>query len=395
LAALLTERDLLRPTDSTPAPPDLRLRLEALMTGRPPLPGLMPDSGALYRVREAAAVLRNRAAVPNSPLEPDAAGLLAALAYPDRLAQRETPERVRLVTGQRALLPAEHFGQEAVFFAVAHLDGNAAAPRAILAAPLEKAEIEQHFADLILTQEEVRWDETAGRVVARRLRRLGALILADQPLPQPDPTAVTTALLSGLQSLGIGRLPWSESAQHLRERLAFLHQTMPTVWPDVSDAALLQQLPEWLGPFLSNVRSLTEVNRLDLSEALLGWLPGGWSQRQELDRLAPAHVEVPTGSRIKLDYTDPTVPVLAVRLQEVFGLLDTPRVAGGQIPLTMHLLSPGYRPVQVTRDLRSFWATGYFEVRKDMRGRYPKHYWPDNPLEAEPMRGTRRQNGLK
>ncbi|WP_084446203.1 ATP-dependent helicase HrpB [Hymenobacter roseosalivarius] len=395
LAALLTERDLLRPADSAPAPPDLRLRLEALMTGRPPLPGLIPDNGALYRVREAAAVLRNRAAVPNSPLEPDAAGLLTALAYPDRLAQRETPERVRLVTGQRAILPAEHFGQETMFFAVAHLDGNAAAPRAVLAAPLERAELEQHFADLITTQEEVRWDDPAGRVVARRLRRLGALVLADQPLPQPDPVAMATALLRGLRSLGIGRLPWSESAQHLRERLAFLHQATPTEWPAVSDTALLQQLPEWLGPYLTNLRSLAEVNRLDLSEALLNWLPGGWAQRQELDRLAPAHLEVPTGSRIRVDYSDPTTPVLAVRLQEVFGLLDTPRVAGGQIPLTMHLLSPGHRPVQVTRDLRSFWATGYFEVRKDMRGRYPKHYWPDNPLEAEPMRGTRRQNGLK
>jgi ATP-dependent helicase HrpB len=206
---------------------------------------------------------------------------------------------------------------------------------------------------------------------------------------------VEAALLDGLLGQGIGRLPWSESAQQLRERLAFLHQLDPAQWPDVSDAALAEHIAEWLGPFLTGLRSLAEVNRLDLSEALLSWLPGGWSQRQELDRLAPAHLEVPTGSRIRLDYSDPAVPVLAVRLQEIFGLLDTPRVAGGQIPLTMHLLSPGYRPVQVTRDLRSFWTAGYFEVRKDMRGRYPKHYWPDNPLEAEPMRGTRRQNGLK
>ncbi|MBC6606399.1 ATP-dependent helicase HrpB [Hymenobacter sp. BT188] len=395
LAALLTERDLLRPADSAPAPPDLRLRLEALMTGRTPLPGLVPDSGAMHRVREAAVVLRNRANVLNSTIEPDAAGLLAALAYPDRLAQRETPERVRLVTGQRALLPAEHFGQEAVFFAVAHLDGNATAPRAVLAAPLDRAELEHHFPELITNSEEVRWDEAAGRVVARRLRRLGALTLADQPLSQPDPAAVEEALLHGLQRQGIVRLPWTEEAQHLRERLAFLHHISSTEWPDVSDAALQLRLSEWLGPFLIGMRSLAEVNRLDLSEALLSWLPSGWAQRQELDRLAPSHIVVPTGSRIRINYADSAAPALAVRLQEVFGLLDTPRVAGGQIPLTMHLLSPGHRPVQVTRDLRSFWATGYFEVRKDMRGRYPKHYWPDNPLEAEPRRGTRRQNGLK
>ncbi|WP_246008872.1 ATP-dependent helicase HrpB [Hymenobacter metallilatus] len=393
LAALLTERDLLRPADGSFGPPDLRLRLEALSTGRAPLPGLHPDGAALRRVREAAAVLRNRAGA-RGEIEPDVAGLLAALAYPDRLAQRETPERVRLISGQRATLAAEFFGQQDTFFAVAALDGLAAQPRASLAAPVSRAELEEYFAEQLETRDEVRWDEAAGRVTARRLRRLGALLLSDTSLPNPDPAAITEALLGAIQAGGIGRLPWSEAARQLRERLAFLQHHFPQRWPDVSDAALLAALPEWLGPYLIGVKSMSELSRVDFQEALLGLLPDGWAQRQELEQLAPTHLEVPTGSRIRLDYAEPAAPVLAVRLQEVFGLLDTPTVAGGRVPLTLHLLSPGYRPAQVTRDLRSFWTSSYFEVRKELRGRYPKHYWPENPLEAQAIRGTKKQNGL-
>lgn len=393
LAALLTERDILRPADGTFGPPDLRLRLEALATGRAPLPGLVPDAAAVRRVREAAAVLRRRAGA-HGEIEPDVAGLLAALAYPDRLAQRETPERVRLISGQRATLPAEFFGQQDQFFAVAALDGLAAQPRASLAAPLSRAELEEYFAEQLETRDEVRWDDAAGRVTARRLRRLGALVLSDTTLATPDPALLMSALLDGLRAGGIARLPWSESATQLRERLAFLHHLLPDTWPSVSDADLLDTLEDWLGPYLTNVKSLADLSRVDFGEALLGQLPGGWAQRQELDRLAPSHLEVPTGSNIRLDYSNPTTPVLAVRLQEVFGLLDTPTVGGGRVPLTLHLLSPGYRPAQVTRDLRSFWNSSYFEVRKELRGRYPKHYWPENPLKAQAIRGTKKQNGL-
>ncbi|MDU0369264.1 ATP-dependent helicase HrpB [Hymenobacter endophyticus] len=393
LAALLTERDILRPADGSFGPPDLRLRLEALHTGRAPLPGLQPDGAGMRRVREAATVLRNRAGAKGT-IEPDVAGLLAALAYPDRLAQRETPERVRLISGQRATLPAEFFGQQHTFFAVAALDGVAAQPRASLAAPLSRQELETHFANQIETQDEVRWDEAAGRVTARRLRRLGALVLSDANLPSPEPAAITEALLGAIRAGGVGRLPWSEATQQLRERLGFLHYHFPENWPDVSDEALLTELEDWLGPYLGGVKSMMELARVDFQEALLGRLPNGWAQRQELERLAPAHLEVPTGSHIRLDYAEPAAPVLAVRLQEVFGLLDTPTVAGGRVPLTLHLLSPGYRPAQVTRDLRSFWTSSYFEVRKELRGRYPKHYWPENPLEAQAIRGTKKQNGL-
>jgi ATP-dependent helicase HrpB len=169
----------------------------------------------------------------------------------------------------------------------------------------------------------------------------------------------------------------------MRERLAFL-RTVDPEWPDVSDEALGQTLDEWLGPSLTGLRRLDDLRRIDLGALLLDRV--GWHQRARLEELAPTHVVVPTGSRLPIDYADPAAPVLAVRLQEMFGLAETPRIGGGRVPLTLHLLSPAQRPVQVTRDLAGFWRTSYFDVRKDMRGRYPRHHWPENPLDAEPTR---------
>jgi ATP-dependent helicase HrpB len=184
-------------------------------------------------------------------------------------------------------------------------------------------------------------------------------------------------------------LPWSDGARLLRQRLAFLHH-VDASWPDVSDAALLDTLGEWLAPHVGSARSLGDLARVDLAGALLSRLP--WDRRASLDDLAPTHLAVPSGSRIAVDYTDPAGPVLAVRLQEMFGLADTPRIARGAVPLTVHLLSPAQRPVQVTRDLAGFWRTSYFEVRKELRGRYPKHHWPDDPMTAQPTRKTKRKD---
>jgi ATP-dependent helicase HrpB len=261
----------------------------------------------------------------------------------------------------------------------------------LLAAPVSKAEIQQHFAHQLEKIQEVRWDAASGRVIARQIIRLGALILEETHQAKPDPEQVAAALLQALQEKGIDRLPWSDEAWRMRQRLAFLHQLAPDQWPDVSDAALTATMGAWLAPHLLGLRSLDQVARLDFKEMLLADL--SWAQRQEMDRLAPTHLEVPSGSRIALDYSDLTTPVLAVRLQEVFGLLDTPKIGGGKVPLLLHLLSPASRPVQVTRDLRSFWTTGYFEVRKDLRGRYPKHHWPDDPLTAVPTKWTKKRMG--
>ena len=441
LAALLAERDLLRwaaPTDTRPAPPDLRLRLEALASGRPPLPGLALHHATLQRVRDVARNLTTRIGKGASPsanqsISTSPIGLLTALAYPDRLAQRETPDRLRLVTGQRVSLNTTDVDPQATFFAVAHLAGTASAPRATLAAPLGQDELELAFADQITTTDEVRYDPAAQRVTGRRVRRLGALLLDEKVIGQPGPALVARALLAYLQEVGVGKLNWTPAARQLQQRLAFLRQHLGEVsgssllvtgsddqqsatdnqyaasspqqpetgneqpetpkWLAFDDETLTRELADWLAPHLTGLKTLDQVQRLDLYEPLLARLPGGWSQRQELNRLAPAELDVPSGSHITLDYADPAAPVLAVKLQELFGLTETPTVAAGRVPLLLHLLSPGGRPAQVTRDLRSFWEKGYFEVRKDLKGRYPRHPWPDKPMEHIPTRLTKKRLG--
>jgi ATP-dependent helicase HrpB len=208
-------------------------------------------------------------------------------------------------------------------------------------------------------------------------------VLRESALRDPDPALVAQALAQAVRARGIASLPWGETAARLRERLAFLH-ALDATWPDVSDEALLASLGTWLVPHLAGARSLEDVGRLDFGPLLLTGLEH--SKRRLLDELAPTHVTVPSGSRLPIDYADPSAPVLAVRLQEMFGARDTPRIAGGRVPLTLHLLSPAHRPVQVTRDLAGFWATSYFDVRKDLRGRYPRHPWPEDPLAAAPTR---------
>jgi ATP-dependent helicase HrpB len=404
LAALLAERDLLRwatPNDPRPLPPDLRLRLEALASGRPPLAGLALHHATLQRVRDVARHLQSRQgkakeSSPNYSFTTSPVGLLTALAYPDRLAQREAPDRLRLVTGQRVSLRTEDVDPRAEFFAVAHLAGTAATPRATLAAPLDREELEAAFGEQITTKEEVRFEPATQRVVGRRVRRLGALLLEEKVIGQPNAELVTQALLAYLQEAGLAKLNWTDGARQLQQRLEFVRQhtgEAADTWPAFDDDTLLADLPAWLGPHLTSLKSLDQVQRLDLVEPLLARLPGGWAQRQELDRLAPAALEVPSGSHIALDYADPTAPVLAVKLQELFGLTETPTVAGGRVPLLLHLLSPGGRPAQVTRDLRSFWEKGYFEVRKDLKGRYPRHPWPDEPMKHIPTKLTKKRLG--
>ena len=374
LAALLSERDVL-PASDGPRSPDLALRLDVLRRGATP---------AARRAKEMADHLRKRLGIAETRLDPEALGLLTALAYPDRIGQVEDETRLRLATGQRVALDPHAFPQ-ASFVAVAHLGGSGKTSAVQLAAPLTLAGVERVLDGQIETVEAVRFDAQAERVVARRQRVAGALVLSDAPLPNPSPEAVARALIGEAQRRGLHVLTWTKEAVRLRERLLFLHHHLPNDWPDVSDEALLGTLGEWLGTPLLGAKSLTDVAKVNMEAALTAaFVP--WSKRSEWDRLAPSHVVVPTGSNIPVDYADPAKPVLAVRLQEVFGLIDTPRVLGGTLPLTMHLLSPAHRPAAVTQDLRSFWAGPYFDVRKDLRGRYPKHVWPDDPLAAAPTR---------
>jgi ATP-dependent helicase HrpB len=390
LAAMLAERDILKPVDATNRTiiPDLQLRLEVLAGSKFTIPGFTVEQAVLRRIKQQAQNLEQRLQLKkNEVIEPEIAGLLTAFAFPERLAQRETSGRVRLATGQRAALSTELFG-EADFYGVAHLD-NSQQPKILLAAPISKAEILKHFASQVEELPEVKWDENSGKIVARKVTRLGALILEETVLTKPDPELIANALFTVLKERGITRIPWNDTAQNIRQRLAFLHQLVPETWPDVSDQALEVNLDNWLKPHLTGLRSFAEVQKLDFAELLLSEL--SWEQRTEMEKLAPNQLEVPTGSRIAIDYSKPEAPVLAVRLQEIFGMLETPCIGGGKVPLLIHLLSPAYRPVQVTRDLHSFWTSGYFEVRKDLRGRYPKHYWPEDPLTAAPVRGVKRK----
>ena len=389
LAALLAEKDILRLLENNRnnTQPDLQLRLEIIAGKRPHTPGYVTDEHTLRRVREQARNLQQRLRLQQKTIAPEQVGLLTALAYPDRLAQREHSGQVRLVTSQRAALPTELFS-EAPFYAVAHLE-TGTKPRILLAAPLTKPEILRHFKNQLQQVQEITWDSRTERVVARQVTSLGALVLDETALPNPDPEQVAAVFLQAIKDKGIDRLPWPAEAIRIRQRLSFLHQLNPEKWPAVSDAALEVSIGQWLLPHLAGLKSMEQLSRLDFKELLLTNLD--WELRQEMDKLAPTHLTVPSGSRIALDYTDSHTPVLAVRLQEVFGMLDTPTIAGGRVPVLLHLLSPASRPVQVTKDLRSFWKTGYFEVRKDLRGRYPKHHWPEDPLAAIPTRGTKKR----
>jgi ATP-dependent helicase HrpB len=397
LAALLDERDILRADGGGPPDADVRLRLELLREGGrgerggPPLfHGYQVDRDTARRVRVAADQWRRQLGVVATArtmqtATDDPAGLLLAFAYPDRIAQGRPgqPGRFLLRNGRGAAFAAPQPLSTAPYVVAADLDGRERESRIFLAAPVSLDDIEAHFADQLEAEALMRWDGELGAVRAQRRTRLGAIVLREAPLRDPDPELVTDALLDGLAAEGVGALPWTPAARRVQERVLFMRALDPT-WPDVSDEALAATLREWLRPHLYGMRRRDDVQRLDLADVLRGAL--GWAQRAALDELAPTHVTVPSGSRVPIDYSDPGAPVLAVRLQEMFGATDTPRIAGGAVPLTLHLLSPAHRPVQVTRDLGGFWRTTYFDVRKDLRGRYPKHHWPDDPLQAEPTR---------
>jgi ATP-dependent helicase HrpB len=394
LAALLSERDPLRTDVNAQADADIETRLALLRGPRQDLPmGQHVNGDALRRIREESRRLLmaigrqpDNHGSRESTGEPSAsAGLLLAFAYPDRIAQLRAPRsgRFLLRNGNGAVLAGAQSLSDAPFVVATELDGRRPESRIFLAASITLDEIERHFGDQIELDQEIFWDSREQMVVARQRERLGAIILAERPLHKRDAEAVKAALLAGVREAGIDALPWSDGARSIRKRLAFLH-ALDASWPDVSVAALFDSLGDWLAPHLDGVRSLSGVSRADLSGALLARLP--WDQRTALDDLAPTHIVVPSGSRIPIDYSDPVAPVLAVRLQEMFGLADTPRIARGAVPLTIHLLSPAHRPVQVTRDLAGFWRTSYFDVRKEMRGRYPKHHWPDDPMQAQPTK---------
>jgi ATP-dependent helicase HrpB len=276
------------------------------------------------------------------------------------------------------------------FIVAAELDGAEREARIFLAAPVGLADLEALFPSQILDSVMITWDDRTQAVRSRRERRLGELVLDSRDLRNPDPGAVQAAALAGLRQLGLSALPFTPELDQWRARVALLRRFEvpgPHAWPDLSDDALLADLEEWAPPWLVGLTRREHFARLDVVNALHSRL--SYAQQAILEREAPTHFTAPSGSRIPIDYLDGETPTISVRLQEMFGLHATPSVAAGRLPLLLKLLSPAHRPVQITRDLVSFWERGYHEVKKDLKGRYPKHYWPDDPYTAEPTRRRR------
>jgi ATP-dependent helicase HrpB len=313
-------------------------------------------------------------------------GSLLALAYPDRIAKnRGGGSGAFLLANGRggAVDPASSLAREP-FLAVAELTGAAAASRIVLASPIALADIEARFAGQIEDQEAVDFDSTSASLRARRRLRLGALVLAEQTRPVTLDSESARVLAEGIVSLGIGKLPWSKAQLQLRNRVMFLRRAEGNEWPDLSDEALARGSAEWLTPFLIGRTALSQIGIDDLAAALDALIP--WSLRKRLEAEAPTHFTAPSGSHVPIDYEVEEGPKLAIRVQELFGLAVHPTIAGGRVPLLIELLSPAHRPVQVTRDLPGFWRGSYRDVKTDMRGRYPRHPWPDDPLKAPATR---------
>lgn len=375
LAGLLQERDGRH--DSA----DIQLRLSRLRRTTHP-------SGALLRARKAADKLTGRES--DTATCRLASGRLLAQAWPDRIARsRGQRGRFLLANGRGALLDEADPLAGAAWLVACELDGRAREARIFLAAAVDRSDLEHDFAERVETVESADWDERRGTVVARRQRRLGALVFEQSELQQPDPEILQAGLLAAVRRKGLDTLPWTDAARQWQARAQRLHELKPEQWPGFDDASLTEHLEEWLLPWLAGKRRWGELQSLDLIAMLQSRL--GHGRLREFDRLMPASLRLPTGRSARLDYRAEGGPVLAVKLQAIFGCTDTPRVGGGRVPVTLHLLSPAGRPLAVTADLTSIWRNAYPEVRKDMRGRYPKHPWPEDPATAAPTERTARR----
>ena len=314
------------------------------------------------------------------------AGALLALAYPERIAKNRGSGAgaFLLANGRGAGVDAASALAREPYLAVAELAGSAASGRILLAAPIALDEIEAAFAAQIETREEVTFDPASASLRGRRSRRLGALVLSERPVAVEASAENARKLATGIAALGLARLPWSKSLQQWRDRVMFLRATEGGTWPDLSDTALIDGPGEWLAPALAEKTGLGELTAGELEAALHQMLP--WPLRRRLEDEAPTHFAAPTGSHVPIDYAAEGGPKIAIRVQELFGVARHPAIGGGKVPLVIELLSPAHRPVQTTRDLPGFWRGSYAAVRTEMRGRYPKHPWPDDPVAAPPTR---------
>jgi ATP-dependent helicase HrpB len=392
IAAILEERDFVRGING-PADADIAIRLDAMhaptqRAGH----GFEIDVSGARRVATESSALKRQLGIREGVDADDAAsaGVVLGFAYPDRIGQARgnaLEGRFLLRNGRGASLTHPQGLSAAAYIVAADLDGDARSARVFLGASLTLAELEEHFADQFEVKRIVELDERTQTVRERVQLSLGAILLRDAQSPVTDSDAAAELLMNVVRRDGIDVLPWSDAAKQTRKRIAFIH-ARHAEWPDVSDEPLRATLDDWLKPLVIGQTSLGDITQ-ELDRALTAMLD--WQQRAALDRLAPTHYVAPTGSRISIDYSDPGAPSAAVGLQEMFGVRETPAIDDGQVALTLQLLSPARRPVQVTRDIAGFWRGSYFEVRKELRGRYPKHVWPDDPLSQLPTTRAKRR----
>jgi ATP-dependent helicase HrpB len=371
LAALLEERDPLRGRE---APADIGLRLDLLAGGD----HAAADRGAVQRIRRAASLHRRRLGIGNGVVAEGDAGALLAAGFPDRIAARRgaMDGAFRLASGQGARITGVDPLAKAPLLAVADLEIAGTEARIRMAAPIERAVLEARFPERLRREEGAAFDARTGAVLARRRLRFGPLVLEESPLPQADPAAMAAALAEAVASRGLRDLPWNEAARQTRARIGWMRQVEGEDWPDLTDEVLITSVGEWLEPHLAGLTRLQELAALDLAQILLGLLP--WEARRILDQALPARLALPAGRSAAIDYAR-EVPTLEARAQHLFGVPGLPLLAAGRVALQVALLSPAGRPIAITGDLAAFWAGSWADVRKEMRGRYPKHAWPENP----------------
>ncbi|MEC0256080.1 ATP-dependent helicase HrpB [Paenibacillus lautus] len=392
IAVLLQERDIMSRGEAI-RDQDLRSRVERLLLferqGQRSAEQDMTSEAVLQRMKQEIRKLHTQLNVAYTISgNLNFCGLLLSFAYPERIAKNRGGSGFLMRSGRGVKLVSVQPMSRAQYIVVAAVDDQGADGNIQLASEMDELWLDKYYYDEMEQRKEVVWDSASGSIRARQKLMLGALVIKEQAYSNPTGEEIALALLQGIRQEGLGLLQWSKPALQLRERLAFMFRHDPEGnWPDVSDEGLLNQAEEWLLPYLEGLRNRNDIRRLAPGTLLEHML--SWEQKQQLQKEAPTHIRVPSGSLIPVNYSDPEQPFLAVRLQEMFGLQDTPRIAEGRVALTLHLLSPAQRPVQVTSDLSSFWRSGYFEVKKDLKGRYPKHYWPDDPMEATATHRTR------
>ena len=379
IAAILVERGLGGPSS------DLDERLRMFRRDRSPRAENMARLARSW-AQTATAKAKQLHTQPRLAHQDPSTAALLALAFPDRIAKaRGGAGQFLLASGRGAMLDARDSLSRAAFLVVVELTGAAAASRIQLAAAVEETDIDALAAGRMETRTDLTFDASAAALRARRVRSLGSIVLASEPLPPLADLEAAVILSRGIATLGIHRLPWSRSQQQLRDRVGFVARATGASkepWPDLSDAGLAATAGDWLAPYIVGVTRLSDITAEHLGQALDALVP--WNLKQRLDSDTPTHFEAPTGNRHPIDYESDGAPILAIRVQELFGLKSHPALAGGKLPLTLHLLSPAGRPVQITRDLPGFWSGSWRDVKTEMKGRYPKHVWPDDPANAAP-----------